>query len=70
MKKATGLVRVSMTIDCPECGNEIDAMKHLEGGDNNMSTIVFDEEWEDIELDIACPFCEREFILDKIERHL
>lgn len=74
LPKVTGSADFNVHIECPHCGEDISLITDNGGGydyDEVVSGAFFDNDvrggWENLDIEMTCHHCEREFIFDEIE---
>lgn len=71
LKKVSGYPDYSISVTCPHCNHEFDAAKvESEFGESGLTDAMFantTESCTDMDYEIECPECEKEFIIDKLE---
>jgi predicted RNA-binding Zn-ribbon protein involved in translation (DUF1610 family) len=71
MEKLTGQLDFSVSVDCPECGADLD-IETFDDDENKLNRALFGEvnkpaKWDNIGAIYECPECGEKFVLDKIE---
>jgi rubredoxin len=67
MKTTSPTLRMTLDVECPECGHEYDLFKNSANIDNDLySQLLTDDRWlipaEDrLKADVECPKCKAEF---------
>lgn len=70
MKLVTGYANYSVDITCPDCGCTFDVIWTENDDDNAVTNPMFENTTEsctNMNVEIACPSCDAELILDNLE---
>ncbi len=71
MENVTGLLEYSVSVDCPECGADLD-LETFDDDEGELGRALFGKvgepaRWEEFEVVYTCPECCEKFKLTKIE---
>jgi len=67
MKKSIAYLNFNIETECPNCGYIIDLVYYEEGNDPVIIKSLFNNKWSNLNYEVTCPNCEREFIVNDIE---
>ena len=70
MKKVTGYADYSVNITCPTCGDTFDVIGTENDDDSVVTKPMFENTTKsctNMDIQIVCPSCDSELILDKLE---
>lgn len=58
----------SLTVECPKCKNDFDAVEQDACNDNSLANLVFNNKWDLADgRELVCPACDHEFEIGGIE---
>ena len=70
MNKVMGSVKLTVFVECPKCGEDIDLIENDCENDYIVSNAIYQyttESCTDMGIECECPECGHEFILDSVE---
>lgn len=66
MKKTNITLYFHLWLNCPYCGEKMDWENYDYEYDHPVIDNVFSNKWEDMNIQVECPFCEKDFIIENV----
>jgi endogenous inhibitor of DNA gyrase (YacG/DUF329 family) len=67
MKKTNIDLSFKLWPRCPHCGEKMDWDNYDYECDLPVTDNVFNNKWKDMNIQVKCPFCEKDFIIEDVE---
>lgn len=67
MKKTNIDLDFHLWLKCPHCDQEMDWGTYDYEYDHPVIDNVFNNKWVDMNIQVECPFCEKDFIIENVE---